>query len=386
MPPGPEALSGPVLFEQFLASSQALGGRMSHALAGLSPSVYFGLLLVFGLMWSLPLYESLSGFLAHPWSFGGSLVLLVQFLAIAGLILLSGRLARVFLLSVAGFTVALLYRLLHAPDIVLTQLLVEVLTAVFFALAIRFIATQESPSPIGLNWVRLAVAIPIGLVGAALVFALGAQPPDPRLPDYYLDAAPAIAKGLNVVNVILGDFRGLDTLVETVVVILAALGVGGLLLGEQSGRDSEAKGSFMVEQLTRLILPLALLLALALLLKGHNEPGGGFVAGLSLAVAAILGFAAYGTQAFRARIPVEPEHLAVFGAVVLIISAFIPLTLGEPMLTHWHGTFSPLGIFPIKWSTTLFFEIGVVIAIAGGLVAAAMKLWEIPNAKSGGGG
>ena len=385
LPAGPKAFSGPVLFERFLTSSQALGGRVSHVLAGLSPSVYFGLLLVFGLVWSVPLSGSLNGFFNNSWSFGGVLVLIIQFLAIAGLILLPGRLARVFLLSVAGFTVALLYRLLHAPDIVLTQLLVEVLTAVFFALAIRFIASQESPSPIGLNWVRLAIALPIGLVGAALVFALNGQPPDPRLPDYYLEAAPTIAKGLNVVNVILGDFRGLDTLVETVVVILAALGVGGLLLGERSGRGSEAKASFMVQQLTRLILPLSFLLALALLLKGHNAPGGGFVSGLSFAVAAILAFAAFGTQAFRARIPVEPERLAVFGAVVLIISALIPMTRGEPMLTHWHGVFSPMGIFTIKWSTTLFFEIGVVLAIAGGLTAAAIKLWEIPNVQSGSG-
>jgi multisubunit Na+/H+ antiporter MnhB subunit len=382
LPAGPETLSGPHLFKQFLASSQAFGGRVSHVLAGLSPSVYFGLLLVFGLIWSVPLLGNLSGFFNHSWSFGGILVLIIQFLAIAGLILLPGRLARVFLLSVAGFTVALLYRLLHAPDIVLTQLLVEVLTAVFFALAIRFIASQESPSPIGLNWARLAIALPIGLVGAALVFALSAQPPDPRLPDYYLEAAPTIAKGLNVVNVILGDFRGLDTLVETVVVILAALGVGGLLLGERSGRGSEAKASFMVQQLTRLILPLSFLLALALLLKGHNAPGGGFVSGLSFAIAAILGFAAYGTQAFRTRVPVEPERLAIFGAVVLIISALIPLTLGEPMLTHWHGAFSPMDLFTIKWSTTLFFEIGVVLAIAGGLTAAAIRLWEIPNVQN----
>ena len=105
------------------------------------------------------------------------------------------------------------------------------------------------------------------------------------------------------VNVILGDFRALDTLVETVVVILAALGVGGLLLRERSGRETSPKPSFVVRQLTRLILPLAVMLSLALLLKGHDAPGGGFVSGLSLAIAAILGFAAYGTRSFRARIP-----------------------------------------------------------------------------------
>ncbi len=381
LPAGPEALSGPVLFENFLTASRALGDRLSRVLAGASPSVYFGAVLVFGLMWSMPLYGRLSGFFVHQWSFGGSLVLLVQLLAIVGLILLPGRLTRVLLLSVAGFTVALLYRLLHAPDVVLTQLLVEVLTAVFFALAVRFIATQESPSPIGLDAARLAVAVPVGLAGAALIFALAAEPHDPRLPDYYLEAAPTVAKGLNVVNVILADFRGLDTLVETVVVILAALGVGGLLLGERGSQETAPKGSFVVRKLTRLIVPLAVMLALALLLKGHDAPGGGFVSGLSFAVAAILGFAAYGTRAFRARLPVEPERIAIYGAFILIAASVFPMLMGEPMLTHWHGTLSPWGAISIKWSTTLFFEIGVVMAIGGGLSAAALRLWEMTNAQ-----
>jgi len=52
------------------------------------------------------------------------------------------------------------------------------------------------------------------------------------------------------------------------------------------------------------------------------------------------------------------------------------------MLTHWHGAFSPMDLFTIKWSTTLFFEIGVVLAIAGGLTAAAIRLWEIPNVQN----
>jgi multicomponent K+:H+ antiporter subunit A len=385
LPAGPDTISGPVLFENFLDISRALGERLSHALAGASPSVYFGLVLAFGMMWSLPLYGGLGGFFAGQWSIAGSLVLLVQILAIAGLILLRGRLARVLLLSVVGFTVAMLYRLLHAPDVVFTQLLVEVLTAVFFALAIRFIATQESSAPIGINSARLAIAIPVGLAGAALIFALDAQPPDARLADYYLDAAPNIAKGLNVVNVILADFRGLDTLVETVVVILAALGVGGLLLGERSGQDTEAQGDFMLRQLTRFILPLAVMLALAFLLKGHDAPGGGFISALAFAVTAILAFATYGTQAFRERFPLEPERLAILGAVVLIVAALLPMLMGEPMLTHSHGVLSVIGAFSIKWSTTLLFEIGVVMAIAGGLTAAAMRLWSMANPQREGG-
>jgi multisubunit Na+/H+ antiporter MnhB subunit len=127
------------------------------------------------------------------------------------------------------------------------------------------------------------------------------------------------------------------------------------------------------------------MLALALLLKGHDEPGGGFVSGLSFAVAAILAFAAYGTRAFRARIPIEPERIAILGAVVVTVTAALPMVMGKPMLTHSHGVMSVFGAFSIKWSTTLLFEIGVVMAIAGGLTAAAMKLWSMTHLQREGG-
>ena len=73
--------------------------------------------------------------------------------------------------------------------------------------------------------------------------------------------------------------------------------------------------------------------------------------------------------------PFEPIKLAVFGAVILLIVALIPMLMGKPVLTHSHGVLSLFGVASIKWSTTLLFEIGVVLGISGGLTAAAMKLW-----------
>jgi len=73
------------------------------------------------------------------------------------------------------------------------------------------------------------------------------------------------------------------------------------------------------------------------------------------------------------------------GAVILIIFAVLPMVIGEPMLTHSHGALSLFGAFKIKWSTTLFFEIGVVLAIVGGLTAAAIRLWVMTNSRRQGG-
>lgn len=140
--------------------------------------------------------------------------------------------------------------------------------------------------------------------------------------------------------------------------------------------------SFLLQQLARLILPFAILLGLALLLKGHDAPGGGFVAGLSFAVAGILGFTAYGAGRFRAVGRVEPERVALLGGIVVLASVLLPLLVGDAALTHRHGQLD-VGPLSWKWQTALLFEVGVVMIVGGGLSAAALRLWETPTQARG---
>lgn len=136
--------------------------------------------------------------------------------------------------------------------------------------------------------------------------------------------------------------------------------------------------SFLLQQLARLILPMAILLGLAMLIRGHDNPGGGFVAGLSLAVAGILCVTAYGARRFDAMVPVEPDRIALLGAVVVFGSLLLPMVLGDASLAHRHGEIGT-GPFSWKWHTALVFEIGVVMIVGGGLTAAALALWETPT-------
>ena len=136
--------------------------------------------------------------------------------------------------------------------------------------------------------------------------------------------------------------------------------------------------SFLLQQIARLILPLAILFGLALLLKGHDDPGGGFVAGLSLAVAGILCVSAYGAQRFDDIVPVEPHRVALLGAVIVFASLVLPLLIGDAGLAHRHGEIG-LGPFSWKWQTVLVFEVGVVMIVGGGLTAAALCLWVTPT-------
>jgi multicomponent Na+:H+ antiporter subunit B len=134
--------------------------------------------------------------------------------------------------------------------------------------------------------------------------------------------------------------------------------------------------SFLLEQLARVILPLSLMLGLALFLKGHDEPGGGFVGGLSIAVAGLLGVASFGEAKVRRFLVVKPERIAVAGVLLSIASLLLPVLLGRPILTQLHGELSLLGFAELKWSTTMVFDAAVVMIVGGGLTAAGSWLWE----------
>ncbi len=136
--------------------------------------------------------------------------------------------------------------------------------------------------------------------------------------------------------------------------------------------------SFLLQQLTRILLPFALLLGLSLLLKGHDHPGGGFDGGLAWAAAAILAFTAYGARRFHGTLPLEPERIALLGGLVLLASVAVPPLLGAPALTHGSRV---VALGPLAWKadSMLWFEVGVAMVVGGGLAAAALWLWETPT-------
>lgn len=128
--------------------------------------------------------------------------------------------------------------------------------------------------------------------------------------------------------------------------------------------------SVLLQQVARVLVPLALAVGIALLLKGHDEPGGGFVAGLSLGMAGVLALAAFGLRETRLRI--SSEVGAVVGIVLMLISLLFPLATGDPMLTHASGELPLIG----KWHAALLFDVGVMLAVGCGAMAAAQNLWS----------
>jgi multicomponent K+:H+ antiporter subunit A len=385
---------GQELFETFLASSQRLGTRIVRVLAGGSPRAYLAIAIACGLLPGLvllPRLAEIDWIALEPF---GATVVVVLAVLLALLVAASRPLPRVLILTAIGFAVAMLFRLANGPDLMLTQLLVEVLLTIFFALALWALPTnprgEESNGAPPRRWGRVLLALAASIGAASWVAALSQRVPETTVANYVRDIAPAVAKGNNLVNVVLTDVRSVDTLMETIVVVLGTLGVVALLTGRERAdrrpKDSSAEVSTpsvhgLLPGLAKAILPIGALYSVILLVKGHNDPGGGFVAGLSLAVTAMLGLAAFGPVRFARRLKVPLSGIAILGAGMILASGTIGWVTGQPFLTQLHGEIVILGL-SLPLHTTLVFDVGVMLAVAGGIGAAGAALWTTAAGRS----
>jgi multisubunit Na+/H+ antiporter MnhB subunit len=382
---------GPELFEALLKKAQNLGQLTVRALAGASPRVYLAIAIACGLLPGLVLVPELT---EVEWSsslpVGTGVVLAL--IALLGFLIATYRpLPRVLILTAIGFAVAALFRLANGPDLMLTQLLVEVLVTIFFALALWAIPADSARAVRGheglWRWLRGALAVAAGIGAAAWVAALSATANDTHVADYVREVAPEVAKGDNLVNVVLADVRSLDTLMETLVVVLGTLGVVGLLKrseradGWKAGRLSSSGTRATVPTvggllpgLAKAIVPIGALFSLIMLVKGHNDPGGGFIAGLSLGVTAMIGLAAFGPTRFFGRLPMSLSAVAILGCGLMLASGAVGWLASRPFLTHLHAALT-IGGLSLPLHTTLIFDLGVMLAVAGGISAAGFALW-----------
>ncbi len=273
--------------------------------------------------------------------------------------------------------VSLTFVLLSAPDLALTQLLVEVVTVVLMLLVLRYLPPTAPRE--GSRWrttrdAGIALAAGVGI--AAIVHAVLVRPFDSIAP-YYLENAQPSGGGTNVVNVIIVDFRGFDTLGEITVLGIAALTVFALLAGFRvparfrTEAPAPSWNPLLLETVARTLLPLAAMVAVYLLLRGHNLPGGGFVAGLVLASALILMRIAGGAPV-AGRV-LASCALAIAGGVLLSgVTGVGSVFLGYPFLTSAfaHPVLPIVGEVPL--ATAALFDLGVFLSVVGATMLALL--------------
>ncbi len=162
------------------------------------------------------------------------LLLASQYMAIRS----EGRLSSVTALGMVGFVVTIIYVMYGAPDLAMTQILVETLTVLLFVLVFYHLPRMTRLSPLS-TYIRDSVlALGVGIFMTLLVLTSSAIPGQSRVSPFYIENSKTLAHGSNIVNVILVDFRGIDTLGEITVLGIAAIGVYALL---KLGRDEAAE-------------------------------------------------------------------------------------------------------------------------------------------------
>ncbi len=315
------------------------------------------------------------------------------------------RLAALILSGGAGLATSLTFVWFSAPDLALTQLAVEVVTAVLILLGLRWLPRRDErlagkqPDTAAMRLRRLrdlAVAVACGLGMAALAYAVLSRPDIDGISPFFLEQSLPQGGGLNVVNVILVDFRGFDTFGEITVLAVVALTVYALLrrfrpapesvpLPRQQREQNAADGIddervvdphatlptgylMLPTVLVRLLLPLAMLVSLFFLLRGHNAPGGGFVGGLVLATAVILQYIVGGTVWVESHLRIHPTYWIGFGLLAAACAGIGAWARSTPFLTSlaWHGELPLIG--ELHLSSVLLFDLGVYMLVVGATV------------------
>lgn len=275
------------------------------------------------------------------------------------MITLRGILGQVLALGLMGFLVTLYFAVWGAVDLAMTQMLVEV--AVLFALVLVGLKLPQGRF-FSFSWTRSALSLLFGFSIAAIPFLKGALLSTDDLGAYYLAQAQPLAKGANVVNTILVDFRALDTLGEVAVVLVAALGVAALLLPATRWVRPRLNGQIPTPAfgaVSSFILAVAVPFSLYLLLRGHDFPGGGFIGSILLVVAVVLREASLSKETPHWLRRVAPLPVAFLGLLLTLLASTLPLALGNAFFEAYFPVESTLV------STPVLFDLGIYLLVLG---------------------
>ncbi|MBL3736816.1 Na+/H+ antiporter subunit A [Mycobacteroides abscessus] len=313
--------------------------------------------------------------------------------AAIGATVMRNRLAAVLLVGITGYGAGTIFALHGAPDLALTQFLVETLTLVIFVLVLRALPAESDIQQANrFRLPRAVLAIAVGCTVTALgVYAMAARRDRP-IADLLPQAAYQRGHGANTVNVLLVDIRAWDTLGEISVLLVAATGVASLMfrhrrfgraprVGDAAGqpdvvvasgiwlRGSELRDpkhrSLVLEVATRLIFPLVMVLSFYFFFAGHNVPGGGFAGGLTAGLALVLRYLAGGRYELGETLPFDAGKILGLGLAFSGGTALSSMLLGAPVLSSATIQFDMLGFGHVKIVTAIFFDVGVYLVVVG---------------------
>jgi multicomponent Na+:H+ antiporter subunit A len=322
------------------------------------------------------------------------------------------RLKAVILTGITGYGTAMTFLLYGAPDLALTQVLVETVTLVVFVLVLRRLPAYFSDRPlVASRWLRIGLGALFGLLVAVLTVGVPPARIHESVSGLFPGEAVAFGGGNNVVNVILVDIRAWDTMGEISVLLVAATGVASLIflsrraertrledfdeaVGTIGGTDPDPmatlrardarrqapsrsqwlvasrtlapqRRSVILEVASRILYHTMVVFGVFLLFAGHNAPGGGFVAGLVTGIALVVRYLAGGRYELSAAAPLQPGFLLGSGLVIATGFGLASIALGGEVLQSAIFTVDLPLLGQVKLVTSLLFDFGVYLVVVG---------------------
>ncbi|WP_447077259.1 hydrogen gas-evolving membrane-bound hydrogenase subunit E [Vibrio alginolyticus] len=280
------------------------------------------------------------------------------------------RLLAISALGMIGFMTTLVFMIYSAPDVAKTLLLVETLMVVFLALLMRHMPrlTTVPKHSIKRKVANICIAGVIGVSVTLLLLGITSQPMDSSVSDFFAENSVPGGHGRNIVNVILVDFRAFDTLGEVVVVVIA--GIAAVSLLKTRAKKQNRIQSLIFATTAHIVSALMLVFSVYLLLRGHNEPGGGFIGALIAVIGLSLLMFAESPKYVRSRLYFKPFLIALSGIALSLVSGALSFAFDKPFLTGlWWKDVIPLG-------TPLVFDVGVYLAVIGGVMGMLLRINE----------
>lgn len=317
---------------------------------------------------------------------------LVLVLVVAGVVVVctsNSRIAATVALSGVGVVAVVQIVALGAPDVAMTQLLVEALTIVVIMLVLQKLPVTFGRATRRGRGAALTVALLAGVAAAVGTWALTGRHGNSRVADIYIQDATQITGGHNIVNVILVEFRALDTLGELTVLGMAGVAIIAIVSTVRSQhldpeRDEEHPSIALrppgttayramtqswanvvpLQLLLRIVNPVLAFVSLVLFLRGHNQPGGGFIA--ALVGSSIVGLLYLCTSRDRQIGPPRlPLALIGGGIAIAVLTGLVGLVVAGSFLEPIHGH-----VLGQHVSTSMLFDLGVYMAVLGMIMVA----------------
>lgn len=322
------------------------------------------------------------------------------------------RLIAVIMTGAVGYIVTMFFVLFRAPDLALTQMIVETVSVVLFLLCFyhmpelrREVSTKRS------RWLNGVIAVGVGVVMTFVALAASGSSPFESISGYFVKNSHDLGGGDNVVNVILVDFRGFDTFLEITVLGIAALGIYAMIQLQMKVRDTGARVLYVKPKIepapsvpvgrtrkeaqtisknmnlfksndvilatgTKVIVFVILTFALYLFFAGHNNPGGGFIGGLMAASALVLLALAFNVELARRVIPIDYRDLIATGLGIAYMTGIGSFLFGVPFLSHTFAYVELPLLGKTELATAMIFDLGVFLTVVGVTMTIILQIGE----------